>query len=186
MDDMLEGGGRGLRGHAAAVMRGQFSTGALKAVGTASLALAAMQAYTYGDMTLFRGTLAIVLLTNLFNLFDLRPGRAWKGFIVCLVAFFALGRTTPLESIGIFAAPLLVLGAYDLRERCMLGDTGANLMGALVGMWVVLGFGPAGEWAAIGLAAALTIFGEFRSFSATIDRFPPLRALDSLGRKSHA
>ena len=32
--------------------------------------------------------------------------------------------------------------------------------------------------------AALTIYGEFRSISSVIDRFPPLRRLDSLGRVS--
>ena len=186
MDDLLDASGRGLRGHARAVLRGEFSTGALKALGTASLALTAMWIAGFRDTDLVRGTLVIVLCTNLFNLLDLRPGRAWKVFLLAGAGILALGRIDPLEIVAPVAGPLLVLGFLDLRERCMLGDTGANLLGAVIGTWIVWGFGAPGEWIALGVLAALTIFGEFGSFSRAIEKLPPLRALDSLGRKSHA
>ena len=54
----------------------------------------------------------------------------------------------PLWALGLFAAPALVAGLFDLRERAMLGDTGANLLGALAGLWLVLtlsGTGQAGR-----------------------------------------
>ena len=80
-----------------------------------------------------------------------------------------------------------MLGFYDLRERCMLGDTGANLLGALAGhMARASRSGTAGEAVAAGVLLALTIFGEFRSFTASIERVPPLRALDSIGRRIDA
>jgi hypothetical protein len=44
--------------------------------------------------------------------------------------------------------------------------------------------GDTGRWIALAVVAALTIFGEFRSISKTIDSVPPLRWLDSLGRVS--
>jgi UDP-GlcNAc:undecaprenyl-phosphate/decaprenyl-phosphate GlcNAc-1-phosphate transferase len=68
----------------------------------------------------------------------------------------------------------------------MLGDTGSNLLGAVAGLWLVLALDTAGQAVAAALMAALTIFGEFRSLTAAIDRVPPLRALDSLGRRSDA
>ncbi len=75
-------------------------------------------------------------------------------------------------------------GVYDLRERAMLGDTGANLLGALAGLWLVLTLSGTGQLIALGLLGAITIYGELRSISALIERTPGLRELDSWGRPS--
>ena len=89
-----------------------------------------------------------MLATNLFNLLDLRPGRVEKVF-VALLAGLCLGAWTahPLELLGIFIGPVLVVGVFTLRERAMLGDTGSNLVGALAGvaMLVTLGERAAGS-----------------------------------------
>ena len=77
---------------------------------------------------------------------------------------------------------MLVVGLYDLRERAMLGDTGSNLIGALAGLWVVLALGTTGQAIALAVALAITIYGEFRSISALVERTPLLRQLDSIGR----
>jgi UDP-N-acetylmuramyl pentapeptide phosphotransferase/UDP-N-acetylglucosamine-1-phosphate transferase len=66
----------------------------------------------------------------------------------------------------------------------MLGDTGANLLGALAGMWLVLTLSGTGQLIALVLLAAVTLYGEIRSLSALIDRTPGLRELDSWGRPS--
>ena len=66
----------------------------------------------------------------------------------------------------------------------MLGDTGSNLVGALAGVAMLVTLGDTGRWIALAIVVALTIFGEFRSISKTIDSVPPLRWLDSLGRVS--
>ena len=174
---------RGWRGHARAVAGGRFSTGAIKAVG--ALALAAYATSGLGQQGIdYVADLALLLLTtNLFNLFDLRPGRVEKVF-VALTAGLCLGAWTaqPVELLGLFIGPVLVGAAFTLRERAMLGDTGSNLVGALAGVSMLITFGETGRWVALALVAALTIFGEFRSISKTIDSVPPLRWLDSLGR----
>ena len=90
----------------------------------------------------------------------------------------------PLELLGLFIGPVLVGAPFTLRERAMLGDTGSNLVGALAGISMLVTLGDDARLIALGIVAALTIYGEFRSISAVIDRFPPLRALDSLGRVS--
>ena len=64
----------------------------------------------------------------------------------------------------------------------MLGDTGANLVGALAGVALLVTLGETGRYIALGVVAALNIYGEFRSISKTIDGVPLLRSLDSLGR----
>ena len=176
---------RGWRGHAAAVLAGRFSTGAIKAVG--ALALAAYATSGLGRQGIdYVADLALLLLaTNLFNLLDLRPGRVEKVF-VALLAGLCLGAWTanPLELLGIFIGPVLVVGVFTLRERAMLGDTGSNLVGALAGVAMLVTLGETGRWIALALVASLTIFGEFRSISKTVESIPPLRWIDSLGRVS--
>jgi len=68
----------------------------------------------------------------------------------------------------------------------MLGDTGSNLLGALGGLWIVLSLDTLGQLIALALIALATVYGEFRSLGALIERTPVLRQLDSFGRPTHA
>jgi UDP-GlcNAc:undecaprenyl-phosphate/decaprenyl-phosphate GlcNAc-1-phosphate transferase len=176
---------RGLRGHAGALVRGEPSTGALKAGGTAGLALFATG---FSGLPTGRWLLAAVVLTlctNALNLLDLRPGRAFKAFVVLAIAL-SVGAIElhTLWELGLFAGPALVAGVYDMRERAMLGDTGAGALGALVGLWLVQTLSSTGQLVALGVLLALTAYGELRSISALVERVPLLRGLDSLGRPS--
>lgn len=174
---------RGWRGHGAAALRGELSTGTLKAAGSLGLALLAMSCLGLSNGRWLLAAGVLVLATNVFNLLDLRPGRATKAFVL-LGAGLAIGSADvrPLWAVGLFAAPALVAGAYDLRERAMLGDTGANLLGALAGLWLVLTLSGTGQLVALALLAAITVYGELRSISTLIERTPGLRQLDSWGR----
>ncbi|HEX8120762.1 MAG TPA: hypothetical protein VF549_05780, partial [Solirubrobacteraceae bacterium] len=133
------------------------------------------------------GAGVLVLATNLFNLLDLRPGRSAKALIL-LGAALTLGAQTadPLWTVGLFLGPILVLLPFDLRERGMLGDTGSNAIGAVAGLWLVATLSTAGQAIALAVMAVVTVYGEFRSISALIERTPGLRQLDSLGRIQHA
>jgi UDP-GlcNAc:undecaprenyl-phosphate GlcNAc-1-phosphate transferase len=104
-DDVLSGASRGWRGHGAEVLRGRVSTGALKAVGSLGLALLVLR----GRHDYLLSVAVLVLATNLFNLLDLRPGRAVKAFVL-LGAGLTLGAwdADPLWALGLFAAPVLV------------------------------------------------------------------------------
>ena len=180
-DDLLPGSGRGWRGHAAALRRGELTTGALKAVGTLALAAGVLA----GEPDWLVSVLLVALTTNLFNLLDLRPGRAVKAFVALGAGLCVAGHVEPLRDLGVWVGPLLVVGLFDLRERAMLGDTGANVLGALAGLWLVLALGLTGELVALAVVAALTVYGELRSITATIERVGVLRRLDALGRPSH-
>ncbi len=176
---------RGWRGHGAAVLRGELSTGALKGAGSLGLALLVMD---FAGLSTGRWLLAaavLVLATNVFNLLDLRPGRSTKVFVL-LGAGLGIGSANvrPLWALGLFAAPALVAGFYDLRERAMLGDTGANLLGALAGLWLVLTLSGTGQVVALAVLILITVYGEFRSISTLLERTPGLRELDSWGRPS--
>ncbi|MCW3030882.1 MAG: hypothetical protein JWM66_1015 [Solirubrobacterales bacterium] len=174
---------RGVRGHGAALLRGELSTGALKAIGSLGLALLATSMLGLSNGRWLLATGVLVLATNVFNLLDLRPGRALKAFVLLgLGVGLGSGEARPLWAIGLFAAPALVAGVYDVRERAMLGDTGSNLLGALAGLWLVLALSGSGQVIALALLAALTFYGELRSISDFVERTPGLRHLDSFGR----
>jgi UDP-GlcNAc:undecaprenyl-phosphate GlcNAc-1-phosphate transferase len=182
VDDTLGGAPRGWGGHGSAVLHGQLSTGALKAVGSLGLAL---YATSFAGLSTGRWLLAsavLVLATNVFNLLDLRPGRAIKAFVL-LGTGLTIGAASvrPLWALGLFAGPALVAGLYDLRERAMLGDTGANLLGALAGLWLVLTLSELGQAVALTLLLAITLYGELRSITKLVERVPLLRRLDSWG-----
>jgi UDP-GlcNAc:undecaprenyl-phosphate/decaprenyl-phosphate GlcNAc-1-phosphate transferase len=190
LDDLLgsaEGQPRGWRGHFRALAAGRISTGVVKALGALGLALlvAANPALDAGDYLLSAAVL--VLATNVFNLLDLRPGRAGKAFVL-LGAGLVLGSgdLDPFWTVGLFVAPILVLLPLDLREVGMLGDTGSNAIGAVAGVWLILTLETTLALAiAAAVLALITIYGEFRSISGFVERTPGLRQLDLLGR-SHA
>ena len=188
LDDMLGRGSsgdtaRGWRGHARAVLSGHLSTGAIKAVGAFGLAAFAVSGLGR-EWPGYLADLALLLLTtNLFNLLDLRPGRVEKA-LVLLLAGICVGAWTifPLQLLGVFIGPIVVGAALTLRERAMLGDAGANLAGAIAGVALFAALGTDARLVALIIVALLTVYGEFRSISAAIERIPPLRAIDRIGR----
>jgi UDP-GlcNAc:undecaprenyl-phosphate GlcNAc-1-phosphate transferase len=190
VDDLLGSGAdqpRGWRGHFGALRRGRLSTGVVKAAGALGLALLIAADPAIGAGTYLLSVAVLVLATNVFNLVDLRPGRAGKLFVL-LGAGLAIGsgRVGPLWTLGLFVGPILVLLPLDLREVGMLGDTGSNVIGAVAGVWLILTLTTTlGLAIAAGLLALITLYGEFRSISAFVERTPGLRQLDLLGR-SHA
>jgi len=188
LDDSLgrgeaAGSPRGWRGHARALREGRLSTGAIKAIGALALAAYVVSGRGLESWAYLADVVLLILATNLFNLLDLRPGRAEKG-LALLGAGLCIGAWTlaPLDLLGVFTGPVLVGAWFTLRERAMLGDTGANLVGAIAGIWLLSTLGEDGRLIALAAVAVLTIYGEVRSISATIDSVPPLRWLDSLGR----
>ena len=188
LDDALgspasTGAPHGWRGHGRAIASGRLSTGAIKAIGALALAAYVVSGRGLESFRYLVDVALLILATNLFNLIDLRPGRAEKA-LALLGAGLCIGAWTaePIELLGIFAGPVLV-GAYlTLRERAMLGDTGSNLVGAIGGVWLLTTLDETGRLIALAVVVALTLYGEFRSISKAIERVPPLRLLDSLGR----
>ncbi len=148
-DDLAgSGSSRGFRGHLGALRRGELTTGAVKlaGIGAAGLAASALLGPDGGARQDARGRRTSALAAadfvinaglvaggaNLLNLFDLRPGRAIKVALAAggvLAATSERGRTAAAAPLGAAAALL----AEDLGERAMLGDAGANALGALLG-----------------------------------------------------
>ncbi|WP_018656621.1 hypothetical protein [Actinomadura flavalba] len=177
---------RGFKGHLGALARGEVTTGAVKilgigAAGLGAAALAGSPAPTRAGRvfdTLLNGAL-VAASANLMNLFDLRPGRAIK---VGLITGAPLAATS---GAAVVAAPLGAAAALlptDLAERAMLGDTGANALGALLGLGATRLPRPA-RLAVFAGVAGLNAASEFVSFTKVIQRTPALHRVDMLGRR---
>ena len=102
-----------------------------------------------------------------------------------MFAVLALGTGAEPELAGVALAVGAALGLLvpDLRERCMLGDAGANPLGAVLGVGVVVACSPSVRTAVLVGVLALNLLSEVVSYSAVIERVPPLRYLDRLGRE---
>ena len=165
---------KGVRGHAAALRQGRVTGGAVKVLGIGATGLLAGRLLGRASATdlLVRGAV-VAGSANLVNLLDLRPGRALKAGGA---AALALGQPGP-------AAAALALLPEDLGERAMIGDAGANALGAVLGLSLLQRHPGRARTALAGLVV-LTAASEVVSYSRVIDAVPPLRWLDRLGRRA--
>jgi UDP-N-acetylmuramyl pentapeptide phosphotransferase/UDP-N-acetylglucosamine-1-phosphate transferase len=186
LDDLAgEGTTTGYRGHLGALLRGDVTTGVLKIVGGGIVALAvtAMAVDDRGLAWILLDAALVALTANLANLLDRRPGRTGKvtiaaGLVVCVAA----GLDPSVAGVALVTGAAAGLLLPDLREDLMIGDTGANPMGAAIGLGVVVAFGPVVRVAVLVLVLLLNVASERVSFTAVIERTPTLRRLDELGR----
>jgi UDP-GlcNAc:undecaprenyl-phosphate GlcNAc-1-phosphate transferase len=185
LDDLLaQGHERGFRGHVGAILQGRLTTGGVKLVGGGLVALA----IAAGSGPLWEvavNAAVIALAANLANLFDRAPARLTKVSVVAFVALLlaaSAGERHGLASIALVLGTAVGLVVPELRERVMLGDTGANPLGAMLGLGVVATTGIVVTAVVLVGLVALNLLSEKVSFSTVIDRTPALRWLDQLGR----
>lgn len=174
---------KGFRGHLAALRSGTLTSGTVKIVGVGLSAAAAslLLGRTSGAGVTIRladrlmDTVLIAGTANFTNLCDLRPGRAAKVTLALAAGL-----------VGVGAAPVLGAAAgclpSDLREKSMLGDCGANALGAAVGTVAAARLPRPAKLAALLAVVGLNLASERISFTAVIDRTATLRWLDQLGR----
>jgi UDP-GlcNAc:undecaprenyl-phosphate GlcNAc-1-phosphate transferase len=190
LDDLAGSGRRrGLAGHLGALRHGEVTTGTVKLAGLAATGLAGGLLVGGGRSDVVINTGLIAGGANLLNLFDLRPGRAIKVAALSAALIAAGGAVTgPDRSAGLaaVAAPLgagLALLPEDLGERAMLGDAGANALGAMLGAAAAQALSRPARAGLLAGIVALTVASERVSFTKVIERTPALRRLDMLGRR---
>jgi UDP-GlcNAc:undecaprenyl-phosphate/decaprenyl-phosphate GlcNAc-1-phosphate transferase len=182
LDDLAGASPRGWRGHGRALVRGELSTGAIKAAGTAGLAAYAAVGSARG-IEYVADVGLLMLAAHLGNLLDTRPGRSEKALaLTAAIACAASWSLAPLEPVAALLAPVAVCSWFTLRERAMLGDTGASLIGGVIGVLIVATLAAPATYLALAVLIAISLYGEFRSLSAAVERNPGIRWLDSLGR----
>lgn len=186
VDDLLGAGvdGRGFVGHLRALSRGRLTTGGMKLFGGGAAAMIACAAVD-GDRVgrLVVDAALVALAANLANLFDRAPGRTVKVGGTCfLVLAVVAGLDDDLAGVAVAIGAFLALLPADLSERLMLGDTGANPLGAVLALGLVLAAPFEVRVVALLVVLALNLLSEAVSFSAVIDRVAPLRWIDRAGR----
>jgi UDP-GlcNAc:undecaprenyl-phosphate GlcNAc-1-phosphate transferase len=185
VDDLVGAAPRGWRGHGRAVARGELSTGAIKATGTAALAAYAAAGSGADGLDYVADVGVLTLAAHLGNLLDTRPGRSEKTLaLTAAIVCAASWSLTPLEPIAALIGPVAVGAWFTLRERAMLGDTGASLVGGMIGVLLVTTLAAAATYVALAGLIVISLYGEFRSISSAIGRIPLLERLDSLGRSN--
>ena len=103
-----------------------------------------------------------------------------EGVVALWLAAMAAARAEPLLLLTgpAFLCELALLPA-DSRGRWIMGDSGSNVLGALLGLTLVLGTPPWTRWVGLAVLLAVHVFAERRSISRTIEATPALRWLDS-------
>ena len=174
---------KGFSGHIRAALQGRLTGGFMKIVAGAVGGLAAGFLLAEGRVAI-EIALLVALTANLFNLLDRAPGRALKvAFLVALPLLLLGPASWVLASAGMWGAGAATL-PLDLRERGMLGDTGANPVGGMLGLGLGVALDEPARLVALALVLLLNVASEKVSFSAVIERSPLLRSLDRAGRPS--
>ncbi|MBA2312398.1 MAG: hypothetical protein H0V97_06315 [Actinobacteria bacterium] len=173
---------RGFHGHLAAARDKRLTGGAIKIAGAAAGGMVA-GALVLDGWAVLETALLVALTANAVNLLDRAPGRAGKAALFAWLPLLVWGDAVwSAASAGLLGA-LLVCLVLDLRARAMLGDAGANPLGAVLGLGLSVSLPPQGRVAAVLGLLALNLASERWSFSAIIERVRVLSAVDRLGRR---
>ena len=174
----------GFAGHLGALRRGRLTTGAAKALGGGLVGLAAgflISSPRPLGYALLAGLL-IALSANTLNLLDLRPGRCLFGFFVgtATVGAMLFSQHTPAIGFLLWAALAFALILYplDAGGSMMLGDTGANAFGAVLGVAGAIYFAPLWQGVLVLGLLGFQFWCERYSLSRVIEASPFLRGLD--------
>ena len=188
---------KGFKGHFRELARGHLTTGMLKLMGIGLLSLATgVTLYDPFDPArlarIIFAALVIALSANFMNLMDLRPLRASKtyvvGIVACAIALPLSGVVAGdwMQIAGLLLAcmgPVVATWGPERREIAMLGDAGANTMGALIGFLLSISLPIWLLGVLAGILLVANLLSEKLSFSKVIEGIPPLRAIDMAFRR---
>lgn len=179
-DDSRPARTRGLMSQLRLLGRGTLTSGIVKLlVIVAASTLVALVDHARG-VRLLVGIPLIAGSANLWNLLDVSPGRALKFFVIAAVGCAAGGYRHILLPTALGAA--LALLPFDLKERGMLGDSGSNVLGFIIGIVAFETLGLGGLVAVLVGILLLHLLAETVTLSRIIRATPPLRWFDQLGR----
>ncbi len=184
LDDLIgEKEVKGLKGHITNFLKGNPTTGGIKAGVGFLISLFVSITLSRNVLEVIVNTLIIALFTNLINLFDLRPGRSTKVFILFGIILFITSITYEYSQILFsFFGILLIYLPKDLKAKVMMGDVGSNTMGITLGIYCAFTQSIQVKMIYVIILLTLHILAEKVSFSKIIEKNRLLKLLDDLGR----
>ena len=172
----------GLKGHFKSLFKGKLTTGGFKAVFGGFVGLIISVSISKKITDIIINTLIIALSTNLMNLFDLRPGRAIKVYLVIMIAIF-ITLTGYIQLLPLLILPnVLAYFNYDLKAKAMMGDTGSNVLGISIGMLMAFGYTLNVRIAWLVFLVLIHLLTEKFSLTKIIEKNKVLNFIDKLGR----
>ena len=177
---------KGLKNHIKSFIKGDLTTGFIKAfIGIISSIIISF-GISKNIFDFLLNIFNIALFTNALNLMDLRPGRCIKvflflGFIILVTSLSEILTLLPL--VIILTASITYMN-YDLKEVCILGDTGSNILGITLGYFSSLVFDSTGKIILFFVLFIINALAEKFSITKLISNNRVLDYLDNLGRSS--
>ena len=172
----------GLKGHFKSLFKGTLTTGGFKALFGGFVGLIISVSISKDIIDIVVNTLVIALSTNLMNLFDLRPGRAIKVYLVIMITiFFTLSGYIQILPLLILPNVLAYFN-FDLKAKAMMGDTGSNVLGISIGILMVLGYTLKVRIVWLVFLVLIHFLTEKFSLTKIIEKNKVLNFIDRLGR----
>lgn len=185
VDDFLcDGSVKGFKGHIGHLLRGRLTTGGFKALIAGAVSLGIFTVIFPGPLEGLLNCLLFMLFTNFFNLLDLRPGRAIKFFFFTwVISFCIVSFNGYLNILCPLAGGIVAYLPYEMKRKSMMGDAGANGIGAGVGLYYCFGLNSLPKAAIVTVLILLHIISERHSFTEFIYNNRILRVIDNFGNK---
>lgn len=184
VDDVIGDESKGIKGHGKMLLKGRYTSGALKGLTAIFISLTIALSWRNGGAELILNMVLIFLFQNFINLMDLRPGRAVKAYapFFLITALSGIRPAFLWVNSGVLIMLLFYL-RYELAEKCMMGDAGSNALGILLGMAAASSNSMIFKYIITGFLILIHIYSEYHSISSLIENVWILKFLDSLGRR---
>lgn len=172
----------GLKGHFKSLFKGKLTTGGFKALFGGFVGLIISVSISKNIADIIVNTLIIALSTNLMNLFDLRPGRAIKVYLVIMITIF-ITLTGYIKILPLLILPnVLAYFNFDLKAKAMMGDTGSNVLGISIGILMAFGYTLNVRIGWLVFLVLIHLLTEKFSLTKIIEKNKVLNFIDRLGR----
>ena len=171
LDDISEGSdAKGWSGHLRQLSAGTLSTGMVKVLYGGALAVAVAVLEVEMGLDVVLNATLITLGAALFNQLDVRPQRTTVAFLT-LTPLLVLGGgwSAYLPVTPVVGAALAYL-PFDSKCRAMLGDSGANALGATWG-WAAGALPSNWRWTILLVTLALHLLGDKYSLHTLSQRW---------------
>ncbi|MFW5786725.1 MAG: hypothetical protein ACOCV3_00500 [Halanaerobiales bacterium] len=179
IDDICGGRNeKGFKGHIKKLWKGKLSTGVMKAIAVTTSAIIVLLYLNNFKLT---NVTIIIFSANLFNLLDLRPGRALKVFILMSVFLLVFYPQFILYFLPIYIISIVYL-PLEFKKIMMLGDSGSNSLGIILGWSIINISHTLIKINVLLLFFILNILAEKISFTKIIEKNRYLNWVDQIGR----